>query len=305
MTSICKEFWQFMLAQGFLGGFSMGMTMSPGMAATGQYFNKKRGAAMGIAVAGSSVGGVIFPLALSKMLYNHKLGFGWSVRVCGFVMLAVLAVSCCGIRARLPPRKGQFFLPAAFKEVRFVSLISAVFLIMMGVFIPFFYLPSFAVSHGMTPLLASDLVAILNAASFFGRVVPGILADKFGRLNGLCAAALASGVLALCWQKVTTNASIIVFASLYGFCSGAIVSLMSAALAQVPENPRDIGTYMGMGMFCVSFAALIGPPINGALITHYHGFTQVTIFSGIMILAGGFGVLLVKHANGKGLLSKI
>lgn len=47
MTSLCKEFWQFILAQGILGGLAMGMTMAPGMAATGQYFNKKRGAAMG------------------------------------------------------------------------------------------------------------------------------------------------------------------------------------------------------------------------------------------------------------------
>jgi MFS family permease len=123
-------------------------------------------------------------------------------------------------------------------------------------------------------------------------------------LNGLCIAALASGILALCWQKVTTNASIIVFSLLYGFCSGAIVSLMSAAMAQIPDNPRDIGTYMGMGMFCVSFASLIGPPINGALISHYHGFTQVTIFSGVMILVGACFIPLVKHANGKGIFSK-
>jgi MFS family permease len=279
--------------------------MSPGMASTGQYFHKKRGAAMGVAMAGSSVGGVVFPLALSKMFYSPSLGFGWSVRICGFLMLAILGLSCSVIRARLPPRKGQLFILSTFTEFRFVSLVGAVFLILTGVFIPFFYLPSFAVSHGMSQILASDLVAILNGASFFGRVVPDILADKTGRLNGLCAAALSSGILALCWSKVTTNASIIVFTFFYGFTSSAIVSLMSAAVAQVPENPRDIGTYMGMGMFCVSFAALIGPPINGALITHYHGFTQVTIFSGLKILVGAFAILLVKHANGKGVFSKI
>lgn len=260
---------------------------------------------MGIAVAGSSLGGVIFPIALSKMLYNHKLGFGWSVRVCGFLMLAILGLSCTAIRARLPPRKGQFFLLSAFKEFRFLSLVGAMFLIMMGIWAPFFYLPSFAVAHGMNQLLASYLIAIINAASFFGRVIPGILADKFGRLNGLCAAALASGILALCWQRVTSNADIIVFAGLYGFCSGAIVSLMSAAMAQVPSNPRDIGTYLGMGMFCVSFAALVGPPINGALISRYHSFTQVSIYSGVMLLVGGSCILLVKYANGKGVLSKI
>lgn len=157
----------------------------------------------------------------------------------------------------------------------------------------------------MSPLLSSYLISILNGASLFGRIIPGILADKFGRLNGLCIASLASGILALCWQKITTNATIIVFSALYGFCSGAIVSLMSAAMAQVARNPRDLGTYLGMGMFCVSVAALVGPPVNGALITHYHGFTQITIFSGVTLLTGGFGILLVKLANGKGLFSII
>jgi predicted MFS family arabinose efflux permease len=239
------------------------------------------------------------------MLYSSNLGFGWTVRILAFIMVAVLGLACTAIRARLPPRKDKFFIFSAFTEFRFLSLIAAMFLIVTGVFVPFFYLPSFAVSYGMSNLLSSYLVAILNGASFFGRVIPGILADKFGRLNGLGAAALASGILAFCWQKMTTNAEIIVFAALYGFCSGAIVSLMSAAIAQVPANPRDIGTYLGMGMFVVSFASLIGPPINGVLVSHYHGFTQVSIFSGAVLVVGSFMVLLVKHANGKGILSKI
>jgi hypothetical protein len=35
----------------------------------------------------------------------------------------------------------------------------------------------------MDATLASYLLAIINAASTFGRVIPGVLADKFGRLN--------------------------------------------------------------------------------------------------------------------------
>lgn len=139
MTSLCKTFYQFLLAQGVLGGISMGMIMAPGLAATGQYFNKKRGTAIGVAVAGSSLGGVIFPIALSKMLYGHNLGFGWSIRICGFLMLAVLGLSCAAIRARLPPRKGRFFLLSAFKELRYTSLVVSVFTILLGVFIPYFY----------------------------------------------------------------------------------------------------------------------------------------------------------------------
>ncbi|RFU35388.1 hypothetical protein B7463_g931, partial [Scytalidium lignicola] len=279
--------------------------MAPCMAATAQYFKKKRGAAMGIAVAGSSLGGVIFPIALNKMLNNQNLTFGWTVRICGFIMLTLLLPATLVIRARLPPRSDNLFLLSAFKELPYVILIIALFFIIIGVFIPIFYLPLYAIQHGMDTQLSLYLTAILNASSFVGRVIPGVTADKVGRLNMLIVAAFSSGILCLCWQKTTSNASIIVFAALYGFCSGAVVSLMPVCLASIPKNPQNIGTYMGMGMFIVSFASLIGPPINGALVTHYKEYTQTSIFSGVMLLAGGFFILLLKHINSKGIFAKI
>ncbi|KFY42847.1 hypothetical protein V495_04309 [Pseudogymnoascus sp. VKM F-4514 (FW-929)] len=305
MTSLCSQYYQFMLAQGILGGFSMGMSMSPVMAATAQYFNKNRGAAMGIAVAGSSLGGVIFPIALSKMLNSPNLSFGWTVRIIGFLMLAVLIPSAAAIRARLPPRRGRFFIPSAFTEVKFTSLLFAVFLMMLGVFTPIFYLTTYAVMHGMDVQLASYLIAILNGMSLFGRIIPGILADKLGALNMLCGAGICTGILTLCWQLIDSSASIIVFAVLYGFFSGAIVSLMTVSLAHTPTDPRNIGTYMGMGMAVIAFAALAGPPINGALVSKYGGFTEASIFSGVMITVGASSVTLVKLASGKGLFAKI
>jgi len=305
MTSICTGYYQFLLAQGILGGVSMGMTMAPAMAATGQYFNKKRGAAMGLAVAGSSLGGIVWPIALGKMLNNPNLTFGWSIRISGFIMLALIAPACAAIRARLPPRKGTFFLPEAFTNVQFLGVVGSTALMMLGLFLPFFYLPTFAVENGMSTELASYIIAILNAASFFGRVIPGVLGDKLGRYNAFSAAALSSGVLLICMQWLKSNASIIVFSALYGFCSGAIVSGMSVVLSQVPKDPREIGTYMGMGMATVAIAALVGPPIDGAFQTHYHSFHQVSTFSGVMVLAGGVAILLTKITTGKGLFGKV
>lgn len=69
-----------------------------------------------------------------------------------------------------------------------------------------------------------------------------------------------------------SNTTTIVFAALHGFTSGAIHFLAIACLAQVPKDPKDTGTYMGMGMLIVSFGALTGLPINGAFVTHYGEF---------------------------------
>jgi len=282
----------------------MGMAMGPCMAATGQYFQKKRGAAMGLAIAGSSLGGIVFPILLSHMLYNPKLGFGWTIRILGFIMAALMLPSCFVIRARLPPRNGRFFLPEAFKSHLFNAIVVSSFLMMIGVFTPFFYLPTYAVQHGMSKELAANLAAILNGASFLGRVIPGILADKIGPLNMMMTAGLCTGILEFCWQLTTTNADIIAFTALYGFFSGAIISLMTFSLASVSKNPQDIGTYMGMGMAVVSVATLIGPPINGALVTKYDSFKQAQNFSGAVVVFGAMSLIVAKKVKGGGIFSK-
>jgi MFS family permease len=304
MTSISKTIWQFMLTQGILGGLGMGIIIGPSLAATGQYFNKKRGAAMGLCVAGSSVGGVIFPISLSRMFANPRLGFGWSVRISGFLVTALLAVSCLTIKARLPPRKGKLFLAEAFKNVTYMVMIGSVFLMLLGMFTPFFYLPTYAIQRGMGVQLAFYLSSILNGASFFGRIIPGILGDKFGRLNLLFLSAVSSGILIFCFPRMASNAAIIVFAVLYGFSSGAIVSLMSAAFMSVPKDPKEMGTYYGMGMAIDSLAPLIGPPVNGALVTKYRGFNEASILSGTAVVLGGVCILAAKATTSAGVWSK-
>lgn len=66
MTSIAKEYWQIVLAQGVVCGIGFGMLFLPGAAIIPQYFVQKRAWANGIAACGSGVGGVIYPIILSR-----------------------------------------------------------------------------------------------------------------------------------------------------------------------------------------------------------------------------------------------
>jgi MFS family permease len=302
MTSLCKEYWQFMLCQGVLMGIVMAFLQFPAFAAVSQYFDKKRAAALGIVVSGSSIGGVVMPIALSKMLNGTSLGFGWSVRVIGFVMMPFLAFSCLTIKARLPPRPTTFFIWAAFKNARFLLFVAALFFMFLGMMTPLFYIPTYAVSRGVDPTLASYLLAILNAASTFGRIIPGVLADKYGRLNTYTLGGLVTGIVILCMNAAKSTAALIVYSLAIGFSSGTIISGASAAFSLCAEDPRDFGTYMGMGMGVASLAALIGPPVNGALVDQYGGFLQVSIFSGVMCLVGGLTALASKATTPQGIL---
>ncbi|KAF2714574.1 hypothetical protein K504DRAFT_528877 [Pleomassaria siparia CBS 279.74] len=60
---------------------------------------------------------------------------------------------------------------------------------------PIFFLSTYAVSRGVEVTLASYLVAILNASSMFGRIIPGILADRSRRLNILALGGALTGIM--------------------------------------------------------------------------------------------------------------
>lgn len=106
---------------------TVGFLQLPAFAAVSQYFDKNRAAALGLAVSGSSIGGIIMPIALSKMLNGSSLGFGWSVRVIGFLILPFITFACVAIKARLPARKTNFWIMSAYREPRFIMLTIAMF----------------------------------------------------------------------------------------------------------------------------------------------------------------------------------
>lgn len=83
---------------------------------------------MGLVVAGSSLGGVIFPIMFIHLI--PQLGFAWAMRICAFLILALLIWANVAVRSRVPPTKRPFELIALvhpFKERTFVLLTAAIF----------------------------------------------------------------------------------------------------------------------------------------------------------------------------------
>jgi MFS family permease len=84
----------------------------------------------------------------------------------------------------------------------------------------------------------------------------------------------------------SSNAAFITFAALYGFASGAYVSLLPAQIAQISQV-EQIGVRVGVTFACVSFAGLVGNPIAGAIVDADHGkYWGLNVFSGVMLMSG-------------------
>jgi len=296
LTSICHSYYQILLAQGVLGGLASGLAYAPSVAILQQYFLKRRALAMGIASSGSSLGGVIFPVILNRLLNQSSLGFSWTLRILGFLVLVLCIVACITVvpRKDLPRRKGNYFVLSAWKKPGYTIQVAGLFFVFWGMFTPFFYLPTYAREHGMDVNLALYTIAILNAGSLIGRLISGPLVSHVGRFNLLAFSCFASGILIFSWLRITSSAPIIVYSVLYGFWSGIIIALFPTTIAAVAESPTEIGSLMGMAMGVYSLAGLTGAPITGAMIDRYGGFEEAIIFSGSVVIGGSILILAVR-----------
>jgi MFS family permease len=109
-----------------------------------------------------------------------------------------------------------------------------------------------------------------------------------------------SGILVLAmWLPSKSNAPIIVFAALYGFGSGAFVSLGPAVMAQISQV-REIGIRQGTYFAIISIAALIGSPIGGVLVPEVltGDYWKLQVFCGVVMMAGSTLILFARIAAG-------
>jgi MFS family permease len=132
----------------------------------GTWFRRHRALAFGVMVAGSSIGGVVLPIMVQRLI--PRIGFGWTMRAVAFLFLGLLIITNLTVKSRLPPARRPFHfveLVSPFTERPFLLLALASFFIYIGGFLPFTFIIVQAEAAGMSTNLASYLLPIVNAAS--------------------------------------------------------------------------------------------------------------------------------------------
>jgi MFS family permease len=273
MTSLCTQYYQFILAQAICSPLGLNCIFNAATGTIPQWFLKKRGIAYGIMAAGSGLGGIIIPIMASHLI--PTIGFAWTMRTIAFMLLGLLIIAGLTVKSRLPPQKRplrfKVFLEP-FADKKFVLLTVSSFFFFFGLFIPINFIEVQAIANGMSVRLAGYLLAVLNAGSIFGRIIPGALADKLGKFNLQAIFCTFAGVIVLALGlPASSNAAFITFAALYGFASGAYVSLLPAQMAQISEV-HQIGVRIG-----VTFVSLSPSSTHSFIVTN-------ALFLGMCIL---------------------
>ncbi|KAI0528397.1 major facilitator superfamily domain-containing protein [Xylaria digitata] len=287
VTSLSSQYYQFILSQGIVLALGASAVFNCATNSVITWFFRRRATALGIMVSGSSLGGVVLPIMMDKLI--PQIGFPWTVRTLGFMFLVLCGISSATIKSRLPPRSKPLHLSdyvSPFKEIKFTIVVIASFFLFWGLFLPFNYLILQATDAGVDPNLVPYILPILNALSIPGRILPGFVDDRLGRYNTMIFISALSAIitLALWIPGSKSTAAILVYGAIFGFSSGGIISLLPACMAQISDI-KEIGTRNGVNLFFAAVGALTGSPIGGAISNGKH-YLGLQIFTGITMLAG-------------------
>ncbi|KAF8182231.1 MFS general substrate transporter [Mycena galopus ATCC 62051] len=283
LTGQCTEFWQFLLCQGFAIGIASGVIFGPTLAIVSHWFKRRRSTALGIVAAGSSVGGLIIPILVQRLI--PQIGFPWTTRVLALVLLFTTGILNVCLKRRLPPVKtsGGIFNWRAFQSKPFTLYTLAVFVLLT-------YIDVSATNAGIAPSFDVYLLAIANASSGVGRIMTGLLADRIGCMSVMIPGTLLAAMVTYAWPFATSLRSLVAVSIIYGFSSGIFVGLQAVPLIHMGDM-SDVGRRTGTLFSILAISALAGPPISGAIASATGNYKAVGYYAGTAMMVA-IGILI-------------
>ena len=105
----------------------------PSISSVATHFKEYRATALGVAVAGSSAGGIIFPIMLRRLFV--QIGFSNTIRISGLLSLLCCGVAVFTITSLHPPSPTPFklkYYTSCFKDSRYLLLLIGSALVSFG-----------------------------------------------------------------------------------------------------------------------------------------------------------------------------
>ncbi|KAI9024658.1 major facilitator superfamily domain-containing protein [Hyaloraphidium curvatum] len=316
LASFSTQLWMLFLTQGLLYGIGAGFCYFSVVTVPAQWFHKHRGLAIGVAVAGGGVGGLLVGPMTQALV--DRYGWNWALRITGIVAGGIIFPSALFLKPRFTPIKSKqkFFDLNYFKDYKFCLLYASFFFQQLGFFTPFTFLPSYATNAGMTGTQGSLALGLSNGASAVGRILIGAFADRLGHVNSytICLSLTPLFVL-LIWPFATSFGVLLLFSILYGFFSGGFISLFPTIVATL-FGMGNLGARMGATFTATLPGNLAGAPIAGAILTTtavvlpdgttHFDYIPLMMYAGFTQLVGSLMIVILRmRATGWKLVKKI
>ncbi|MCC2954353.1 MFS transporter [Massilia sp. IC2-477] len=291
----------FLLVFSVFGLASGGLTPIPYAKLVAQWFAKRRGGALALAMTGTGIGTALMPLYARYLIEN----LGWRVAYLAIAGTA-LVIACLALLlfVREKPEAKVTTLEAAdtrpplpsWSEVvlsrLFWVLAGATFLACIGVAGALAQCVPMLTDRGVSDAIAVSVLAVAGLASGLGRLISGVVMDHIFAPLVACSAFLIAGIglFLLAGDNPAPVALYFLAAVLIGLSLGAEVDIMGYLVSRYFEI-RMFGRVYGMLFFAFCLANGLGAYLLGLCFDIFGTYSPALIIGGALALIGGLLIL--------------
>jgi MFS family permease len=301
LASRASSLEQFQLTYGLIIGLAAGAFFAPMIAAATGWFVDNRSLAVSLVSAGMGVA----PMTISPFARWLISAYDWRTAMMTIGVVAWALLIPTSLLVRRPPAvatasaatpgaataEPSLSVSEAFRSPQFIVLAAAFFLCCAAHSGPIFHMVSYAIGCGIAPLAAVSIYSVEGLSGLGGRVLLGLLADRFGAKRVLIGGLLVQSFAIASYLVVNRLGEFYALSVVFGTAYGGVMPLY-AVLARESFGQRVMGTLFGAMTMASSIGMAFGPWAGGRIFDSFNSYAWLYIGASTVAL-GAVAVALV------------
>ena len=284
MASQASGVLEFQILFGCLVGVGGGAIFAPLMATVTGWFETQRSLAVSLVSAGMGVA----PLTVAPFAAKLVSIYDWrtSQLLIGIIVWMLLLPAALLIRRSPALQNGAARRVAdssggaatALRSPQFVVLALTYFTCCATHSGPLFHTVSYAIACGLPVMAAVSIYSVEGLAGLFGRLLFGLLGDRFGAKRVLVSGLLVQALAVGCYYFVRQQSEFYAVAAVFGLAYAGVMPLY-AVLARESFPLPIMGAMIGAAAMASSLGMAFGPLAGGLIFDRYGNYGWLYIGS--------------------------
>jgi len=298
-------------------GFSIAIVI--GYVTPSQWFERRRGLAIGLSTAGGGAGLLLMPPVASWLIASVGWQRAYLVLTGLFLGMLLLTVIVIADRpttfaavpanefANGPPEgagptqswRGRLsaILPVV-TSGPFVLIVVGFLLAFLPNYMVLVHLVEHATAEGLGRGVGVAALSAIGVTNVVGKTVGGAASDRVGTLPSVtaCIVAMAGGTIGLALGRTTPT--ILTMAVVFGLGYGGSLALLTPLLADF-FGTLDLNILFGITMLAFAVAGSLGPYLAGVGFDTFGSFVPVMVGGGVVGLVGCGAILLAPRFSSR------
>ena len=262
----------FQILFGVIVGLAAGSLYAPMTATTTKWFTRNRTLAVALVSAGLSFGST-FMAPLARWLIST---YDWRTAMLVIGDLVWLIVIPASLLVRNPPAASAAAVVAAAAEApgltvgqalrtpQFAAIALTHFACCAAHSGPIFHMVANAIDHGVSAMAAATVLSAAGVASFSGKVVCGLVADRVGAKRTLVVGLVIQAVAISLYLFTGQLGGFYAVAALFGFAYGGVMPLYAVVVREY-FGANIMGATFGAVSTVATLGMALGPVAGGWL----------------------------------------